>query len=272
MVFSNPSQSRESILITEWGKHSLSFSVFHEKDNRVLATRIVDLGTPLNDMAASDFERLFKEETVLAYSFEKLICLLDTSLMTLVPNSLFQMESSKDALQLVHDIPSGQFEFCNERLLSIDYQVVYALPKNLKDALSKHFMNVSYDLTAASLLNYFSKLNQLDALFAVHFNAEEILVYRFENKKLIFFNSFDFITAEDVIYLLLHVMNDQKLHPDRSLVYYSGLLPEDSSIMSELKEYIKNLKPLPRTNKVNYATDVASMPEHYFVHHYSKLL
>jgi hypothetical protein len=67
-------------------------------------------------------------------------------------------------------------------------------------------------------------------------------------------------------------MNDQKLHPDRSLVYYSGLLPEDSSIMSELKEYIKNLKPLPRTNKVNYATDVASMPEHYFVHHYSKLL
>ena len=51
---------------------------------------------------------------------------------------------------------------------------------------------------------------------------------------------------------------------NKSFPSYNGFLTS--------KEYIKNLKPLPRTNKVNYATDVASMPEHYFVHHYSKLL
>lgn len=272
MIFTNPSQSRESTLITEWGKHSLSFSVFHEKDNRVLASEVIDLSKPLNDMNASDFERLFKEEEILAYSFEKVVCLLDTSLQTLVPQKLYAANRNEDALRLVHSIPSGQFEFTNEGILSMDYEAVYALPKNLKEAVNKHFVEVSYGLTAVSLLNYFSKLTQLDALFAIHLNDEEVLIYRFEDKKLVFFNSFSFMTPEDVVYHVLNVMNDQKLSNERSLVYYSGLLPEDSGLMESLKDYIKNLKPLERTNKVNYASKVAAMPVHYFVHHYSKLL
>lgn len=272
MIFTNPSQSRESTLITEWGKHSLSFSVFHEKDNRVLASEVIDLSKPLNDMSASDFQRLFKEEEIMAYSFEKVSCLIDTSLMTLVPKALYDPKRKQDALSLVHAIPSGQFEFEDERLLSIDYQAVYALPKNLKDALGKHFVNTNFGLTAVSLLNYFSKLTQLNDLFAIHFNDNEVLIYRFHDKKLVFFNSFSFMTAEDVVYHVLNVLNDQKLHNDRAQVFYSGLIPEESSIMEGLKEYIKYLKPLERTNKVNYAPKVAAMPEHYFVHHYSQLI
>ena len=175
LIFTNPSQSRESTLIVEWGKRSLSFSVFHEQDNRVLHTDILEFEKELTDFTKQDFNRFFKAHSIFGYSFEKTLCLVDTKYATLVPNDLFTTGENEEFLRFVHDLPSGNFTFPNEAILSTDYQLIYALPKLLQESLSKHFINVHYSISQVSLLNYFSKFTQLDEFFGVHFNGDELL-------------------------------------------------------------------------------------------------
>ncbi len=272
MIFTNPSQSRESTLLVEWGKHSLSFSVFHEQDNRVLHAEVLDLEKELNDYAIQDFEKLFKALDIFAFSFERLICLIDTTLSTLVPAPEFDATNNEALLNFVHDIPSGNFLYLDEEVLSSDYNLVYAFPSALKEAMEKHFVNPEFSISQMALLNYFAKLSQLNELFTIHLNDSELSIYYYKENKLLFFNAFSYISAEDIVYHVLNVLNSLGLDNERCLVYYSGLLPEDAENINLLKQYVKFLKPLERTNRINYASAVEAMPTHYFIQHYASFL
>ena len=272
LIFTNPSQSRESTLIVEWGKRSLSFSVFHEQDNRVLHTDILEFEKELIDFTKQDFNRFFKAHSIFGYSFEKTLCLVDTKYATLVPNDLFTTGENEEFLRFVHDLPSGNFTFPNEAILSTDYQLIYALPKLLQESLSKHFINVNYSISQVSLLNYFSKFTQLDEFFGVHFNGDELFVFCYKESHLQFYNSFPYISSEDIVYNVLNVLNELGLSNERCVVYNTGMMPEDSAHIKLLNQYVKFLKPLERSNKLNYSTSVAAKPSHYFIHHYASIL
>lgn len=256
----------------EWGKQSLSFSVFHEQDNRVLHTEIVGLEKELYDFNMQDFEKIFREQAVFAFSFEKITCLLDTSFFTLVPQEYFDESKNEKYLKFVHDLPSGNFLHVNEIAVSTDYQLVYAFPKILKEAVAKHFVNTHFSISQLSLLNYFAKFSQLDEFCILHFNESEILIFYYKGGELKFFNSFAFINAEDVVYHTLHVLNTLGLNNEKCVVHYSGMLGEESSNLALLKQYVKYLKPLERTNKLNYSPLVEQMPAHYFIQHYASIL
>ena len=272
MIFTNPSQSRESTLIVEWGKHSLSFSVFHELDNRVLTTEVVELHMNLFDFTAQDFDKVFKENDIFAYSFQKVICLLDINFLSLVPKPFFTEESIESYLKFNHDLPGGNLLYQSQTVLSTDYEALYVVPKNLANAMEGNFMNVSYQLSNVSLLNYFAKLTQLDSFFEIHFNDDFLSIFYYKESKLLFYNTFQYISAEDIIYHVLNVMNELALDNERELVYYSGQIMEGTGNMELLKDYIKYLKPMERSNKINYSTNLEAMPSHYFVQHYANCL
>ncbi|MEZ4978372.1 MAG: DUF3822 family protein [Chitinophagales bacterium] len=268
MIFTNPSQSRESILILEWGKHSLSFSVFHEKDNRVLATVVLPTFYKLFDFTKQEFARLIKEVEIFSYSYQKIICLVDSEFLTLVPEKLLGANAIEDYLQFNCKLPSGKLFYQKEKLLSTEYYAIYALPLSLKEALEESFHKVHFTYTNLSLLNSFSRLSQLESFFSFHLNTERITIFYYKDNKLLFFNSFEYLTDEDIVYHLLNVMQQLSLDNERELVYFSGSLELNSNREALIKSYIKYLKVLERTNKLNYQTDVVAIPSHYFVHHY----
>lgn len=272
MIFNNPSQSRESVLIIEWGKHSLSFSVFHEQDNRVLATEILDVPIDLFAFTKQDFEKLIKENEIFAYSFQKVVCLVDTEMLTLVPKPFFSEETMEEYVRFNLLVPSGKLEYRHEQVLSTDYQAVYVIPKALMEALDANFLQVSYSMTNVSLLNYFSKFTQIENFFGIHFNQKMMSVFYYQENKLKYFNCFEYLSAEDIIYHVLNVMNELALDNERELVYYSGMIIEESENLNLLKDYVKFLKAMERSNKMNYQSAIEAMPSHYFIQHYASAL
>lgn len=272
MIFTHPSQSRESILILEWGKHSLSFSVFHEKDNRVLATKVLDAYFKLYDFTQQEFSRIIKDEEIFAFTYQKVICIVDSEYLSLIPNPYFDKEKKETLLQFNFNLPSGKIRFDHTEILSTDYQAVFALPQSLIDAVDSNFSNVEYHFTNAILLNHFSKYTQLSSFFSFHLNSDFLSIFYYKNNKLLYYNAFDYLTDEDIVYHVLNVMNHLGLDNERELVYYSGSLADNSTGEALLKTYIKYLKPLERSNKLNYQSEVAAMPSHYFIHHYAECL
>lgn len=272
MIFTNPSQSRESTLILEWGKHSLSFSVFHALDNRVLTTEVIELHMDLFDFTRQDFEKLIKENEIFAFSFQKIVCLLDLNYLSLVPTAFFEESKIESYLKFNLNLPSGNLLYKSQAILSTDYEALYALPKNLVDAMESAFMNVSFNLSNISLLNYFAKFTQLDSFFEIHFNDDFLSIFYYKENKLLFYNTFNYISPEDIVYHTLNVMNELGLDNERELVYFSGQLMEETANMELLKNYVKYLKAMERSNKINYSTKVEAMPSHYFVQHYANCL
>lgn len=272
MIFTNPSQSRESILILEWGKHSLSFSVFHEQDNRVLTTQVIDTHHNLFDFTHQEFERIIKDSEFFAYTFQKVICLVDTNYLSLVPTKFFDESKIESILKFNLDLPSGNLVYQNQAILSTPYQALYVLPKNLKDAIDTNFLNVEYSISNISLLNHFMKQSQLYSFFGVHFNADFLSVFYYKENKLLFFNTFTYISAEDIVYHILNVMNELNLNNEREVVFYSGLISTETEKLELLKDYFKFLKPIERSNKLNYNTEVEALPNHYFIHHYANFI
>ncbi len=259
-------------MILEWGKHSLSFSVFHEQDNRVLATEILDLPVDLFDFTKQDFDKLIKETEIFSYSFQSVVCLVDAEFLTLVPQDFFKEDMMEDLMKFNLSLPPGNLEYKHQAVLSTPYEAVYLLPKALMDALESNFMHVSYTYTNIALLNYFSRFTQIDNFFEVHFSQDAMSIYYYKDRKLSYYNSFAFISAEDIIYNILNVMNELGLDNERELVYYSGMIVEDTENLNLLKDYIKFLKPMERTNKLNYQSSVQAMPSHYFIQHYANCL
>jgi hypothetical protein len=272
LIFTNPSQSRESTLILEWGKHSLSFSVFHALDNRVLSTEVIELHMDLFDFTRQDFDKLIKENEIFAFSFQKIICLLDINYVSLVPRAFFEEAKIETYLKFNLNLPSGNLLYKSQSILSTDYEALYALPKNLVDAMESNFMNVSFNISNIALLNYFAKFTQLDKFFEIHFNDDFLSIFYYKENKLLFYNTFKYISAEDIIYHILNVMNELGLDNERELVYFSGQIMHETENMELLKEYVKYLQAMERSNKINYSSNVEAMPSHYFVQHYANCL
>jgi predicted chitinase len=67
-------------------------------------------------------------------------------------------------------------------------------------------------------------------------------------------------------------MNELGLDNERELVYFSGQIMHETENMELLKEYVKYLQAMERSNKINYSSNVEAMPSHYFVQHYANCL
>ncbi len=272
LIFTHPSQTRESILILEWGKHSLSFSVFHEPDNRILTTQVLEINSDVLDILTHDLDRIVKDNEIFSYAFQKVICLFDNSFLTLVPHQFIDSSQLDKYLKFTTQLPSGNFTIQTQTILSTPYEGVFALPSIFLTNLSKHFPNIQFSMSNISLLNYFARFAHLENLFTFHINQNAISFFYYKGNQLLFFNSFPFISDEDILYHLTNVMNTLQLNIERELIYFSGEIVLNSSRMQLLEKYCKYLKPLERSNKLNYASAVDKIPSHYLIQHYANCL
>ena len=66
----------------------------------------------------------------------------------------------------------------------------------------------------------------------------------FKNKKLLFFNSFDYKSKEDILYFLLFSLSELSLNPDNIHLVCCGLIDLDSELYGLLYTYIRNIELL----------------------------
>lgn len=269
MVFNNPSQSRESYLIVEWDKHSLSFSVFHEATNRVLATKVIDINFDIFQSSKQEIDKFLKSNDIFAYNYLKVIVVLNSTFYTLVPKSIENLEDLEQILRLNVYVPSGILKYKKEVLKSTLYNVVFTFPVYLENAFSELFSNLQLTHSNAVLIDMLNTYTKANSIFHIHLSLNKLDISFWSENTLKFHNTFEISTAEDVVYFTLNVMQELNLNTERTQVYYSGVFELNGEKIELLSNYIKLLSPLERTNKINYSSDVEAMPSHYFVHHYS---
>lgn len=269
MIFNNPSQSRESILIVEWDKHSLSFSVFHEPTNRVLATKVIDVNFDLYQSSKQEIDKFLKSNDIFAYNFLKVIVVVNSPFYTLAPKNIEDINALEQILKLNVNVPSGILKYKKEVLKSTAYNVVFAYPTYLENTFTELFSNIEIVHINAVLIDMLTSYSKANSIFNAHLSLNKLDISLWSENALKFHNTFEIATAEDVVYYTLNVMQELNLNTERTQVYYSGAFEAGGEKIELLSNYIKFLNPLERTNKINYSSHVEAMPAHYFVHHYN---
>lgn len=270
MGFSEPTQSRESKLIIEWGKHSLSFSVFHEAGNRILHSKKLNAYFDAFDATQQDFTKLIKDIEWFAFQYQEVIILFDFSFFTLIPTKVFDKNKVDQWLPFVFNLPQQSLTYLYNDLALKEYVLNYAIPTALDNAMRETFTKVTYASSQAVLLNHYAKHYPLQHILLAHFSKDSFVLSYFNEQKLQFHNRFDYLSQEDILYYTITSFEKLNILPERAKLYYSGELKDFDR--NYLTKYIQNVEAIDVPHRLNYNVLDKDYDAIEFLTHYAVVL
>jgi len=208
---------------------------------------------------------LSKESALFNLKYKKVNCLLTHNISTLVPNALYDDEKKKQFLKLNTDLNSLSIVLADE-LKILDAKNVFALPVGLKSKLDYLHSNIVYHHFSSGLIESLltqTKNQNKKQLFA-HVQGSHFEAIVIDEKKLVFYNSFNYHTAEDFMYYLLFVCEQLELNPETIELVLLGEIESNSKLYSLISKYVRTIKFGERNDSNNYSYKLQTLPKHFY--------
>jgi len=163
----------------------------------------------------------------------------------LVPHYLFDDKNSLNYLKYNTRIQINDLA-ANDLILEDQINNVYIPYTDINNYIFEKFKAFDFYHYSSVLLEKLS--NELTENFSqkvfLNINNSFIDILYFKNKQLIFFNSFDYKSKEDILYYLLFTFSELSLNPDNIHLVCCGLIDLDSELYALLYNYIRNIELL----------------------------
>ena len=180
---------------------------------------------------------------------------------TLVPNELFQEETSKEMLALNTDV----FDLIkSDQLTEIGTHLIYTIPREISDIVFTFFPNAKQKAQQTILIEQFSKFDNKNDNAYLYISNNILNITAFKKGKLIFNNSFNFETKEDVLYFTLFAFEQVKLDTENVNVILYGNIKQGDENHQLLYEYIRNITFGLRPNNLNFSSEFNKLKTHQF--------
>jgi hypothetical protein len=180
---------------------------------------------------------------------------------TLVPNKLFQEETAREMLELNTDI----YDIIKSDPLSeIDAHLVYTIPNDINDLVFTFFTNAKQKAQQTILIEQFSKFDNNKDHAYLYISKNILNVTAFKNSKLIFNNSFNIDTKEDLLYFSLFTFEQLKLDTETVNVKLYGNIIKGDENHQLLYEYIRNIEFGSRPNHLNFSSEFNELQKQEF--------
>ena len=204
----------------------------------------------------------------LADSFSKTRLIFDQGQSTLVPEALFKEEEKGSMFDFnIAGGPYKETELRHDHLKSLDAYAIYHVPASFSDLFQRFFPGASvYHHSTAVIQSLFLKnINQENAkLLYVNTGKSRMDILRFKGKKLDYYNSFKYNTAEDFMYYLIFVVEQLGLNPESVEVMMLGEIDKHSSLSDLALKYVRNIHFEKRNEDFRYSFVFDQLPGHYY--------
>jgi hypothetical protein len=187
-------------------------------------------------------EDIFQKDRDLQDDFVKVVVIHQNNLSTFVPNAYFKEEALKSYLN--YNIKTISTDFiAHDDLDELQMKNVYVPYVNINNFLFQNFGEFEYKHHATVLLEKLIAHTANDDLhFYVNVSQNTFDIVVLENRKLIFFNSFEFQTKEDFIYYILFAYEQLKLNPEDITLHLMGNIHSDSELYEMAYTYIQSIQ------------------------------
>ena len=162
---------------------------------------------------------------------------------TLVPSTLFDHKNSLNYLKYNTSINIDDIA-ANDQVLDHEINNVYIPNTEINNFIFEKFKTFDFFHYSSLIIEKIS--NELAEKFSekvfVNINDGFIDVLFFKDKKLMFYNSYDYNSDEDILFYLLFCFSELKLNPDEIHTVFSGSIDLDSKLYELIYTYVRNVE------------------------------
>ena len=246
----------------------LSFALLDTKTQTLVGLEFYqsDLLTESEDLFRT-LERAMESKGLNTKAFQKVTCIIDHRICTLVPEPLFNEANQAKYLDFGFQLPEN-YAIVSESLSSAQCRIVYAFPKALQDKVSARWKDVKITHSSSVFINSMMKNDIETGAFIQVRNRDFDMMIKKEGK-MFFFNNFKFNTKEDFAYFLLYAMEQNGCSGQDTPVCFSGLIRPASDIIDLCGRYVKDIRFVENPQQTSKVSEV--VPYQYYFTLYQTL-
>ena len=162
---------------------------------------------------------------------------------TLVPSTLFDHKNSLNYLKYNTSINIDDIA-ANDQVLNHEINNVYIPNTEINNFIFEKFRTFDFFHYSSLIIDKIS--NELAENFSekvfININDGFIDILFFKDKKLMFYNSYDYNSDEDILFYLLFCFSELKLNPDKIHTVFSGSIDLNSKLYELIYTYVRNVE------------------------------
>jgi len=187
------------------------------------------------------------------------------NIYTIIPYPLFDNNESKTYLNF-NSLINESYKILYNSLKSTEDINIYAIPDEIFKYFSSKYPEIKFYHHITPMLNELLIVNKSypEQQFYINFNENIIDIIIIDKSSLIFCNSFNINSENDVLYFTLSVMNQFKLPQDSTKITLIGKINNQSKSYLTLKNYIKKLHIIKPNESFNYSSAIPDFSLHYY--------
>lgn len=221
------SQAAESVLYVEAGKSGIALLIARNGNLMAWKDKIA-----LADLAADS-----NLANVLTAPFKSTIIGLVPELLTLIPNELFDIESTADYARVL-DVHAEDRVFAGK--LDNENHIVYKVDHTVTNALASRFSLQNTVPLYRGWLTENGKGEPGNSSLYLDITEEQLAIANYNGGKLRFFNTFKASDVNDILYYCIFVVDQLDMKPDYTTLMISGNCPAgDFQRLGEFFQVVK---------------------------------
>ena len=221
------------------------------------------------DDAAAEITEIINNDVIIKSEFSTQSVAFVNFPSTLVPISLYKKEEAETILAFNTEVMG---KVIADTILSQKANLIYSVPENILTIVSNFFPKAKQKAQESILIQQYSQLNTNTEKAYLYLNQKKVTITFFKENKLIFNNSFDYFTKEDLLYFVLFSFEQLKLSTEKIKVILFGAIEKDDEYFNLLYDYIRNLKLGKRPHQFAFPTEFNSLAEHKYFGLFTQVL
>ena len=223
--------------------NGLSFCVFDTVANHIPLSKHLNFDKELTPYEVQkELKAIIKDNRIEDYNFSQVVVIHRNNLFGLVPKTLFNKDELPNYLKFNTKILANDL-IAYDEIESYEMVNVYVPFVNINNFIYDLFGEFEYKhngtVLIEALLN--THTNGKEPICYVHVSEQQMDITVLSQKKLLFYNSFQFITKEDFLYYLLFTLEQLGLDPATVKLRLFGAVDEGDEIYGICYEYIQHL-------------------------------
>ncbi len=219
------------------------------------------------DMALSE------SEILAGNSFGRIICCSGFRKSTMVPAALFDQAQTEAQLNLSVPLEPGE-EIITDDNHAINARTIFAIPGDVFQAIQKQFPEAEFHHASTPLTGYLLSLKApaTEPVMTAYMHNRYFEIYVTQSRQLLFYNTFNYSSAEEVVYHMLFICEQLRLNHESIHLEFAGQISPDNQVAVLTGKYILNTGFAARPSGYMYDTAFDPLPEHFYMNLFSQYI
>lgn len=253
--FDKKISSEKYILKLYLSLDNIFFSIINRADNSIIAVEKYILKDIFNfDELADIIDEFINNNVYLNSDFFNSEAYIYTHKYTFFPKRHFTEDITSNIFKINHNIENNE-DVLIDVIDKPDIICIYSIPAKLVNVIKQNFKNIGFRHFSSSFINYDLNINKNKSgkNISIYFNNFNFEILITENSKVIFYNSFKFITPDDIIYYLLFVFEQLLIDAKEAIINVFGNSSNINDIIENIKKYAGKVELIKNKGIYNYS-------------------